>query len=121
MRNNDPETAEFFANSFGTKTSSKETERVSQGLFGKSKTGDLSVRAVEEYLYHPNIIKSELATGEAIVSIPHFQGVKTHRVRFTPFPDIDPIDMPAIPKGLIEHKTFLNPPGRFDKTQIHRI
>ena len=121
MRNNDPETAEFFANSFGTKTSSKETERVSRGMFGKSNTGDLSVRAVEEYQYHPNIIKSELATGEAIVSIPYFDRVKTQRVRFTPFPDKKPIPLPTIPKGILEHKTFLNPPGRFDQTEVHRI
>lgn len=121
MRNNDPETAEFFASSFGTTSSSKETERVSRGIFGSKKTGELSVRAVEEFLFHPNLIKSELATGEAIVSIPHFERVETQRVRFTPFPDLKPIPLPAIPKGAIEHAAFLKPPGRFDQTDVHRL
>jgi hypothetical protein len=121
MRNNDPETAEFFASSFGTTSSSKETERVSRGIFGSKKTGELSVRAVEEFLFHPNLIKSELATGEAIVSIPHFERVETQRVKFTPFPDIKPKPLPAIPKGTLEHATFLKPPGRFDQTDVHRL
>lgn len=121
MRNNDPETAEFFANSFGTKTSSKETERVSRNLLGRSNTGELSVRAVEEYLFHPNVIKSELATGEAIVSIPYFEGVQTQRVKFTPFPDQMPLPLPNIPKEALDPESFLNPPGRFDKTEIHRV
>lgn len=121
MRNNDPETAEFFASSFGTKTSSKETERVSRGLLGRSKTGELSVRAVEEFLYHPNIIKAELATGEAIVSLPHFEGVETHRVRFTPFPDLKPVPLPAIPKGIVDVTAFSDPPGRFSQTDVHKL
>lgn len=121
MRNNDPETAEFFASSFGTKSSSKETERVSRGLFGASKTGELSVRAVEEFLYHPNIIKVELATGEAIVSLPHFEGVETHRLRFTPFPDLKPVPLPTIPKGVIDPKEFINPPSRSTPDDTHRL
>lgn len=121
MRNNDPETAEFFANSFGTTTSSKETERVSRGILGSTKTGELSVRAVEEYLFHPNVIKSELRTGEALVSIPYFEGVKTRRVRFTPLPDKDSKHLPCIPKGNIDQKTLLNPPGRNDKTEVNRV
>jgi type IV secretory pathway TraG/TraD family ATPase VirD4 len=121
MRNNDPETAEFFANSFGTKSTSKETERVSRGLLGSSKTGELSVRAVEEFQFHPNIIKSELATGEAIVSIPYFEGVKTQRVKFTPYPDKGALPLPTIPKEILEYKTLINPPDRFDKTEVHRI
>lgn len=121
MRNNDPETAEFFASSFGTKTSSKETERVSRGLLGRSNTGELSVRAVEEFQYHPNIIKAELATGEAIVSIPHFDGVETHRVRFTPFPDLKAKALPIIPKEVVAAQSYLNPPGRFGQTDQHRL
>lgn len=121
MRNNDPETAEFFANSFGTKTSSKETERVSRGLLGTSKTGEMSVRAVEEYLFHPNVIKSELATGEAIVSIPYFEGVKTQRVRFTPFPDKEPLELPNIPKQILDFKKLQDPPSRFDQKEEFRL
>jgi type IV secretory pathway TraG/TraD family ATPase VirD4 len=121
MRNNDPETAEFFASSFGTKTSSKETERVSSGFLGRSKTGELSVRSAEEFLYHPNIIKSELATGEAIVSVPHCEGVETHRVRFTPFPDLKPVLLPTIPKGVIDVETLRDPPGRFSQNEINRL
>lgn len=121
MRNNDPDTAEFFANSFGTKSSTKETERVSRGLIGATKTGELSVRAVEEYLFHPNIIKSELRTGEAIVSVPYFEGVQTKRIRFTPFPDLDPKHLPGIPKEGMDRKSLLNPPGRNDKTEINRV
>ncbi|MFN8790112.1 MAG: type IV secretory system conjugative DNA transfer family protein [Bdellovibrionales bacterium] len=121
MRNNDPETAEFFANSFGTKAAAKETERVSRGLFGNNKTGELSVRAVEEYLFHPNIIKSNLRTGEALVSIPYFEGVKTTRIRFTPFPNKDPKPLPCIPKEKIDRKYLLNPPGRNEKAEVHRV
>ena len=121
MRNNDPETAEFFASSFGTKTSSKETERVSRGFFGTAKTGELSVRAVEAFLYHPNIIKAELATGEAIVSVPHFEGVQTHRVRFTPFPDLKPTVLPVIPKGAIDVEKFKDPPTRFSQNESYRL
>ncbi len=121
MRNNDPETAEFFANSFGTTTSSKETERVSRGILGSTKTGELSVRAVEEYLFHPNVIKSELRTGEALVSIPYFEGVNTRRVRFTPLPDKVGKHLPCIPKGKIDFKALLNPPGRNEKTEVNRV
>jgi len=121
MRNNDPDTAEFFANSFGTTTSSKETERVSRGLLGRTKTGELSVRAVEEYLFHPNIIKSELMTGEAIVSLPYFEGVKTKRIKFTPFPDIAPKHLPSIPKGQLDQKILLNPPGRNEQSEVNRV
>ena len=121
MRNNDPDTAEFFSNSFGTKTSSKETERASRGLLGSTKTGELSVRAVEEYLFHPNIIKSGLATGEALVSIPYFEGTKTKRMKFTPFADMLPRTLPSIPKEYLNQSVFLNPPGRSLQTEINRI
>jgi TraM recognition site of TraD and TraG len=121
MRNNDPDTAEHFASSFGTRTSSKETERVSKSWIGSQRTGELSVRAVEEYLFHPNVIKTGLATGEAIVSIPEFQGVVVKKLRFKPKANKGSRRLPTVPKGILAHEDLMQPPGAPAKKEEGRV
>jgi conjugal transfer pilus assembly protein TraD len=93
MRNNDPDTADYFSNSFGTSTTEKVTERQTTSLFGNSKTGESSVRAVEAYKVHPNEIKS-LGVGQGFVTIPHMKGVKTLKVAFQRRPDLPAREIP---------------------------
>jgi type IV secretory pathway TraG/TraD family ATPase VirD4 len=98
MRNNDPDTCEYFAKSFGTSTTEKVTERQTKGLVGDSRTGDGSVREVEEFRFHPNSIRN-LGTGEGIVTIPHFKGIKVVKVGFQRREDIEPVRLPRIYKA----------------------
>lgn len=51
---NKPESASS-SEVIGTCEGSKVTERQKQSLFGSEKTGDGSVRDVEEFKFHPNI------------------------------------------------------------------
>ncbi|MGE4232076.1 MAG: type IV secretory system conjugative DNA transfer family protein [Bacteriovoracia bacterium] len=94
MRSNDPDSAEHFAKTFGTKTVELTTERQSKGLWGTKKTGEQSVRYAEEFLFHPNVFKRELGLGEAVISIPHKSRTILKRVKFKTVEDIDPISMP---------------------------
>ena len=57
------EDAEYFAGILGTQTVNKETVQVQNGLFGQTQTGMKSVRRSEEYVVHPNLLKS-LQQGE---------------------------------------------------------
>lgn len=97
MRNNDPDTCEYFSKSFGTETTEKVTERQTAGLMGESRTGDGSVREVEQFRFHPNQIRG-LGTGEGIVTFPHFKGVKVAKLRFARREDIDPVRLPVVAK-----------------------
>jgi type IV secretory pathway TraG/TraD family ATPase VirD4 len=125
MRNTDPDTCEHFAKSFGTKTSEKVTERQKKALLGHDRTGDGSVREVEEFRFHPNEIRG-LATGEGIVTIPHFKGVKVVKVRFKKREDITPLRLPRILKEPLADltskypKSVQAPPtsGRFDPKDL---
>jgi type IV secretory pathway TraG/TraD family ATPase VirD4 len=81
MRTTEPETAEYFAKTFGTSGTEKTTDRRKRHLLGHQDTGDSSVREVEEYRVHPNAIKT-LGTGEGFISIPHSFGVKIERINF---------------------------------------
>jgi type IV secretory pathway TraG/TraD family ATPase VirD4 len=101
MRNNDPETCEYFAKSFGTKTTEKATERRQKHSLGETRTGEGSVREVEEFIFHPNTIR-QLGTGEAIVSIPHPKGVKMVRLKASKKPDLPPVAIPRVEKILAE-------------------
>jgi type IV secretory pathway TraG/TraD family ATPase VirD4 len=101
MRNNDPETCEYFAKSFGTKTTEKATERRQKHSLGETRTGEGSVREVEEFIFHPNTIR-QLGTGEAIVSIPHPKGVKMVRLKANKKPDLPPVAIPRVEKILAE-------------------
>lgn len=83
LRTPDPETAEVLARTIGTKTATKHTSRAVKSLFGSQQTGDLSERNVEEFLFHPNILKSELVAGEGIVHKATQTGTETNRVKFS--------------------------------------
>ncbi len=97
MRTNEPESAEYFAGVIGTVRSVKVTERQKDGTFGSQKTGDGSVREVEEYKVHPNVFKKELGVGEAVIVLPHESGSLSVRLKFKRTFDLD---VPQIPKLL---------------------
>lgn len=95
MRTNEPESANYFSEVIGTAEGSKVTERQKQSLFGSEKTGDGSVREVEEFKFHPNIFKQSLGIGEAVVVLPHEKGSLPIRIKFKKSFDLD---KPVIPK-----------------------
>lgn len=95
MRTNEPESASYFSEVIGTSQSSKITERQKKSLFGREKTGDESVREVEEFKFHPNIFKQELGIGEAVLLLPHEKGSLPIRLKFKKSFDLD---KPVIPK-----------------------
>ncbi len=82
---NDPETADFYARHFGTKTIEKMTEQVQEsGWFRKKEeTGKGSMREVEEYKVHPNVLK-ELYEGNGVLHLPTRNGTVTERIKFKP-------------------------------------
>jgi type IV secretory pathway TraG/TraD family ATPase VirD4 len=76
----DSDDAQWFCGLLGTKKVEKETHQAEEGfIFGDTKTGMKSVREVEEYIVHPNELKS-LRTGEALLVStkvdPHFCIIK---------------------------------------------
>lgn len=93
MRMNDPETCDHFAKTFGTKTITKVTQKTKDG----GVTGDGSVRDVEQFNFHPNVFK-KLGTGCGVMSIPHRDGVKTIRVKFSMHESLPVYDLPLIKK-----------------------
>jgi type IV secretory pathway TraG/TraD family ATPase VirD4 len=99
MRTSDPETSEYFSRSFGTEKSEKITERQQKTLWGDNKTGEGSVREVEQYIVHPNEIRSQ-GTGKGIVTIPHAKGVKVLRMSFKRREDLAPEKLPIIEKKI---------------------
>lgn len=101
MRGNDPTSAEYFSKVIGTKTSTKFTERQKRNLLGVSKSGDMSVRDVEEFFVHPNIFKKELGIGDAFMHIPHEKGSKTIRIKFSKIDDHEPSPMEEIEKKMM--------------------
>lgn len=99
MRTNEPESAEYFSSVIGTIQGSKVTERQTEGLFGSEKTGDGSVREVEEFKYHPNVFKQELGVGEAVMVLPHAKGSLPVRLKFKKSFDLDTPQIPLIQKS----------------------
>ena len=99
MRTNEPESAEYFSSVIGTIQGSKVTERQTEGLFGSEKTGDSSVREVEEFKYHPNVFKQELGVGEAVMVLPHAEGSLPVRLKFKKSFDLDAPQIPLIQKS----------------------
>ena len=99
MRSNDPKSAEFFSKSFGTKKSEKLTERQSTNALGASRTGDGSVREVDEFIIHPNEIKDQ-PLGHGIVSIPHERGVKVLKLAFKMRKDLPKVRLPLVLKAM---------------------
>lgn len=101
MRGNDPDSAEYFSKVIGTLTSTKSTERQSKGFFGVKKSGEMSVRDVEEFAIHPNIFKKDLGVGEAIMIVPHERGAKTVRIKFSKTDDLEAQPIPEITKTMM--------------------
>lgn len=99
MRNNDPDTCDHFAKTFGTRTTEKTTEKQLSGPLGDRRTGEGSVREVEEFIHHPNAIK-QLRIGEGIVTVPHPRGVKIMKVRFQRRPDLPFEPIPIVEKSI---------------------
>ncbi len=93
MRMNDPDTCDHFAKTFGTKTTTKITEKTKDG----GSTGDGTIREVEQFNFHPNVFK-KLGIGHGIVSIPHRDGVKNIKVKFAMRKNLDPVKLPIIEK-----------------------
>ena len=83
---NEPETAEFFARLFGTRTSTKSTERASKKMFGSvERLGEMSMRDVEEYRVHPNRFK-RFSKGQGVLSFMSSAGPVIEEVQFEPVP-----------------------------------
>jgi hypothetical protein len=62
-----PQTSDLIASISGTKTTTKITEQAqSNWLFGDEKTGMKSIREVDEFVIHPNTVRS-LAVGECVM------------------------------------------------------
>lgn len=101
MRGNDPDSAEYFSKVIGTLTATKHTERQTKSLLGTSKSGEMSVRDVEEFATHPNVFKKELGVGEAIMIVPHERGSKTVRIKFSKTDDLESQPIPEVPKTLM--------------------
>ncbi len=97
MRTSDPNTCEYFAKSFGTKSGQKITSQTSDSLFGINKTGMGTLRDVEEYIFHPNIFK-KLSVGQGILSIPVHKSIVQVKVKFPMICNIETKDIPCIEK-----------------------
>lgn len=96
MRTNEPTSAEYFSEVIGTAEGRKLTERQTAGMFGAAKTGDGSVRDVEEFKFHPNVFKQDLGTGEAVLVIPHAKGALPVRLKFRRLPDLETAEIPHV-------------------------
>lgn len=99
MRTNEPESAEYFASVIGTTEATKVTERQRKSLVGTERTGEGSVRDVEEFRFHPNLFKQQLGVGEAVMVLPHAKGSFPVRLKFRRSPDLDPVSIPKIQKS----------------------
>jgi len=118
MKNNDPDARDYFSRSFGTFSTEKTTERQTKTFFGKTKTGEESVRGVEEFKIHPNLI-SELPTGHGIVAIPHPKGTKIIKVKFAMRKNLPVISLPQVKKPPFILSQAMIPPFSQDETH-HR-
>ncbi|MGE4234116.1 MAG: type IV secretory system conjugative DNA transfer family protein [Bacteriovoracia bacterium] len=87
---NDPVSADFYAKHLGTYTDAKLTERAqTKPLFGKKeKTGEVSIRDVEAYKVHPNVLKNFTA-GKGVLHVPTKKGNVTEEIQFAALSDKD--------------------------------
>lgn len=76
-----PQTAEYFANTFGTKTVKYQTTQMQGGLLGTQQTGSGSEREVESYIVHPNKIKN-FRVGHGVISTPKESGISVEECEF---------------------------------------
>lgn len=90
------ESAELLAGIAGTRSVKRKTERYSRQLFFDMPTGETSVREVEEYVIHPNTIKS-LGVGDC-VCIKKYPSARAHRFKVFP-------ESPAISEKKIAGET----------------
>lgn len=102
MRTNEPESAEYFSKTIGTRQTQKLTSRQKQGILGTEITGDGSVRDAEEFLIHPNVFKCEMGQGEAVVILPHQKGAKSVQIKFGIRPNLDAVVIPKFFKSAPE-------------------
>lgn len=102
MRGNDPESAEYFSKVIGTAKATKYTERSKKGILKEQRTGEASVREVEEFIFHPNRFKSELGVGEAVLVVPHAKGSRVVELKFDIFDDLEPVQLPIVSKQAAE-------------------
>lgn len=98
MRTNQDDSAEYYAKTYGTRSGSKTTERQTKTHLGTEKTGDGSVREVEEFIFHPNIFKQEIGIGEAVMIVPLNKGTKAVRLKLDMLEDIDSLEIPIVAK-----------------------
>ncbi len=97
MKTSEPNSAEYFARIIGTVETTKMTERVVKNrILGDQGTGDASARVAEKFKVHPDVIKNELCTGEAIVLLPHPKGSKHVRVQLQMLPDLPEKYIPLV-------------------------
>jgi type IV secretory pathway TraG/TraD family ATPase VirD4 len=126
MRGNDPDSAEYFSRVIGTKEAMKFTERTKKGLVGRDFTGDSSAREVEEFLYHPNVFKSNLGVGEAVIVVPHEKGSKTVHMKFRKYKDLEKRKIatvlkpmaPGLPRVIKEEQMELAKDESYDEPKI---
>lgn len=111
MRTNEPDSAEYFAKTVGTKQTKKTTFRQKEFLVGSEVTREGSIRDVEEFIYHPNIFKSGLGLGEAIMILPHKKGTKTVKLKFSIRPDLPAVMLPKKSKPQPESLEFIELPA----------
>ncbi len=80
---NDPESADFMARHLGTETAEKITEQAEQGGMWatRQKTGSVSVREVEAYKIHPNLLKN-YTHGKGVLHLPTRRGNVTEEIQF---------------------------------------
>jgi conjugal transfer pilus assembly protein TraD len=91
---NDPDTADFYARHFGTETGEKLTEQVEdQGYFSHSeRTGRGSMREVEAYKVHPNILK-KLYQGRGVLHLPTKNGPVTEVIQYAMINEQDALEV----------------------------
>ncbi len=99
MRTNEPESAEYFSSVVGTAETTKLTERQNKGTFGPTKDGTGSVRAAEEFKFHPNLFKQGLGVGDAVVVLPHSRGSHAVQMKFARKPDLEVPNILAVAKA----------------------
>jgi hypothetical protein len=93
---NDPDHLERVCRSFGTRTTYKKTVRYSLGpLLTFLNTGEVSNREVEEFVLHPNSLKSLAPRGQGYLLLPD----RTHGLSFEVLPRLKVPDFPLPLKG----------------------
>lgn len=109
MRTNENESAEYFSKTCGTTTTTKSTERYTDKTFGAERTGEASVREVEEFKYHPNVFKNEIGTGEAVMIVPFQTNTVSVKLRLDMLEDLLSESLPKIFKAdPYDLKSFTN-------------